>query len=193
MGPEHSPAQWAERRAGDRRIFVSDSLFEPGLIGIVEKIVARLPLFRAEYDTNNSDIAHLKHEWPLDQIDAHPVLRGVRNVIAGAVDRLYAGYDPELRRVHLNDHPFGDLQGAHTDLSPGITAIFYVNSEWPDEWEGETLFYAGGEAVAAVAPRPGRVAIFGGDIVHRGGTPSRLCRRSRQTIAFKFKTFRIVP
>jgi hypothetical protein len=48
------------------------------------------------------------------------------------------------------------------------------------------MFYDGGEARHTVAPRPGRLVIFDGALVHRVGVPSRECYVPRITVAFKF-------
>ena len=184
---------WVERRAGDRSIWVSDDLISAPLVKIVYRIVAALPHTRTDYDTEGSTFLHLKHEWKLDQLSENPALRAIRDAIVAAVDRRYGEYKPMLNRAHANDQTFGDILSAHTDLQPGVTAIYYANDAWEQAWDGETMFYADGEAVTAVAPRPGRVVIFPADVVHRSGYPSRACPTTRRTIAFKFKTATDVP
>jgi hypothetical protein len=194
MAEAASAATWAERRAGQRSIWVSDDLFDAPLVKIVHRLVAALPHYRADYDTEaSSDVLHLKHEWRLDELGENPAIRAIRDPIVAAIEQRYGQYQPELKRVHANDQAFGDILTAHTDLQPGVTAIYYVNEVWEQAWDGETLFYACGEAVTAVAPRPGRVILFPADIVHRSGAPSRVCRTTRRTIAFKFKTAAPVP
>jgi hypothetical protein len=52
---------------------------------------------------------------------------------------------------------------------------------------GETIFYdSHSEPVYAVLPMPGRVVVFGADILHRGGVPSRECVEAKRSLAFKF-------
>ena len=54
--------------------------------------------------------------------------------------------------------------------------------------QGETVFYdRAGEPFHAVAPKPGRLLLFDGGIVHRGGVPSRKCFEPRLSVAFKFR------
>ena len=92
-----------------------------------------------------------------------------------------------LERVHVNLHMYGDMQFPHGDLPGGVTLLYYANPEWKENWMGETIFYDDSrDPVVAVAPRPGRVAIFDGDLVHRGGVPSRECYGPRISIAFKY-------
>ena len=188
-----SKATWKERRAGERSIWISDDMFDPSLITIVYRVVAGLPHYRADYDTEKSKFLHLKHEWRPEQLDDNPLFRAIRDSIVEAVEHFYGEYQPVLNRVHANDQTFGDILVAHIDLQPGVTAIYYVNDSWEQAWDGETMFYDGDEAVTAVAPKPGRVAVFPGNLVHRSGMPSRTCHTTRRTIAFKFLTSRDVP
>lgn len=74
---------------------------------------------------------------------------------------------------HRSDYDYG-----------GLEEILHLRHEW----HGETLFYARDEAVSAVTPLPGRLALFPTDIFHRSGMPSRLCLATRLTVAFKFTT-----
>ncbi|HRD72804.1 MAG TPA: hypothetical protein PK027_05145 [Aquimonas sp.] len=40
---------------------------------------------------------------------------------------------------------------------------------------------------AAIMPRPGRLALFHGDIPHAGRPPNRICYALRYTLAMKFE------
>ena len=92
-----------------------------------------------------------------------------------------------LARVHSNLHLYGDLQFPHLDLKGGVTAVYFANPEWEEKWQGETIFYDDRrEPLYALAPRPGRLAVFQADILHRAGVPSRECFRPRISVAFKF-------
>jgi hypothetical protein len=188
-----SEATWKERRAGERSIWVSDDMFDANLITIVYRVVAGLPHYRTDYDTKAGGFLHLKHEWEPAKLDDNPLLRAIRDPIVEAVEHFYGEYEPVLKRVHANDQTFGDILVGHVDVHPGVTAIYYVNDSWEQGWDGETMFYDGDEAVTAVAPKPGRVAVFPADLVHRSGVPSRTCQITRRTIAFKFSTSRDVP
>ena len=65
----------------------------------------------------------------------------------------------------------------HRDTDGGVTAIYYANPVWEANWQGETVFYdERREPIHLVAPTPGRLAIFDGDIVHRVGAVSRVPR-----------------
>ena len=56
------------------------------------------------------------------------------------------------------------------------------------EWGGETLFFNSiMDAEVAVSPRPGRLVVFDGAIIHVGRPPNRVCYAPRYTLAFKLE------
>jgi Rps23 Pro-64 3,4-dihydroxylase Tpa1-like proline 4-hydroxylase len=191
--PAKSP-HFDERSVGERGLWVSDEVVDLPLVGIIEKILRRLPLYRTDYDNEASaDVLHLKHEFALEEFDEEKLLGLLRDRIITAVNRLYPEHDLFLHRVHLNESVYGEIVSAHRDAKKGVTALYSVNSEWRDEWEGETLYYANEEPVTAVAMRPGRVTVFPADIYHRSGVASRLCKVARMTLAFKFRATKEIP
>lgn len=94
-------------------------------------------------------------------------------------------------RAYTNVASYGDMLFTHTDCLPGmgdLTALWYICDEWDIEWGGETVFYdQHGELVAAARPRPGRLVVFDGAILHAGRPPSRICYKPRYTFAIKFE------
>lgn len=94
-------------------------------------------------------------------------------------------------RAYTNVASFGDMLFTHTDCLPemgDLTALWYICDEWDIEWGGETVFYdQHGEIAASVRPRPGRLAMFDGSILHAGRPPSRICYKPRYTFAIKFE------
>lgn len=112
-----------------------------------------------------------------------PTLDAVRDFQDGDRYRIY--------RCYCNHAAYGDMLFTHTDSQPGqrgLTALWYVAPEWDVEWGGETMFYdSRQDAVAAVTPKPGRLAVFDGSIVHAGRPPNRICYAPRYTLAFKLE------
>jgi len=95
-----------------------------------------------------------------------------------------------LNRAYCNAISYGDMLYRHRDnrdvASRDLTALLFVAEQWESDWGGETLFYdEEGEAVFAVSPKPGRLVLFRSTIEHRAGTPSRICPRTRLTLALK--------
>jgi len=93
-----------------------------------------------------------------------------------------------LVRCYANAHTFGVEGYPHLDSrAPGnYTVIVYLNPVWKPEWAGETVFFNDmGDIFKSVLPRPGRVAVFDGRILHAGRAVSRLCPALRVTLMFK--------
>ena len=95
----------------------------------------------------------------------------------------------EDERVYVNSSVYGDVYFAHRDCNPdlhNITVLYYGNLEWHSDWGGETIYLNDRhDAELAVTPFPGRAVVSRGAILHRGGTPSRICHEERLTIAYK--------
>lgn len=91
-----------------------------------------------------------------------------------------------LNRIYVNVNCPGEVHFPHVDGSGVVTALYYANMSWKDSNDGETIFFESGEPVLAIKPRPGRLVIFDGEILHRGSPPSWRAKEPRFTVAFKF-------
>lgn len=97
-----------------------------------------------------------------------------------------------IDRAYCNAISYGDMLYAHRDRrdpkSRDLTALLFVAGEWKREWGGETIFFNDeGDAVHAVSPHPGRLVLFRSAIEHRAGAPTRVCNRTRLTLALKLR------
>lgn len=97
-----------------------------------------------------------------------------------------------MYRSYCNVAFFGDMLYTHTDTDDddpaSYTALWFISEEWDVEWGGETLFFNDqGDAELAVTPKPGRLALFDGRILHVGRPPNRICYEPRFTVALKFE------
>ena len=93
------------------------------------------------------------------------------------------------QRAYVNNSVYGDTYYVHRDCTAHrqhVTALYYANLEWQADWGGETIFYNDDrEAEVVVSPKPGRLVIARGAILHRGTVPTRACHEERFTIAYK--------
>jgi Rps23 Pro-64 3,4-dihydroxylase Tpa1-like proline 4-hydroxylase len=177
------------RPVGERSIQVIDDAFDPAFVTLLDRWLHKLAFVREDYDNDSATaFLHFVHDIVLDKLDSQPLYRQLHSIVQREIQSAYGALSPALYRAQVNLGPYGDHYTAHIDNPQGVTAIYFANGEWRDEWQGETLFYAEGEAVTAVVPRPGRIALLPGDMVHRVGAPSRLFAGARYTIAFKFNT-----
>jgi hypothetical protein len=176
------------RQVDGKDIHVIDGLFQPETVWMIYEGLKDLPFLPTEYDTEERrGIPHLNFEFDPERLSASPALCVLRDCIVARTRELFAASRLNLVRVHCNNQPYGDLQLAHTDLVPGVTSLYFANADWPAEWQGETIFYdSTDEPYHAVMPKPGRVVVFPGDLLHRGGVPSSACKVTRLSMAFKF-------
>jgi Rps23 Pro-64 3,4-dihydroxylase Tpa1-like proline 4-hydroxylase len=182
------PVVVQRRSLDERHLFVVDGLFKPDLVRMLHQVLGRQAFSLSDYDTEASEhIRHWKCEFSPDALPSNPVLGAWHTSVVAKTRELFADVALDLHRVHVNSHLFGDHQGPHTDLDPGVTALYFANPEWQRDWQGEVIFFdRAGEPFHAVAPKPGRLAVFDGAILHRGGVPSRTCFAPRLSVAFKF-------
>lgn len=94
-----------------------------------------------------------------------------------------------LIRCYANAHTYGSDGTLHTDsTSPTCqTAIYYSHPGWRPDWAGETLVFDAEQAdiIAAIHPKPNRLAVFRGCLPHVARGVSRTCPELRVTLMFK--------
>lgn len=179
-----------------RTIFVVDGLFTPVFVRMIHHFMRHLPAGLTESDSEQALHApHWNHEFDPHNLPPMPLLPEFVSQVVATCQDLCPSRRLTLERLHCNFHLYGDAQYTHTDLASGLTGLYYANPAWPPTWMGETIFYAeDGEPRYAVIPKPGRLVVFDGDIVHRGGVPSRECFEPRISVAFKFtRSDAVVP
>lgn len=67
-----------------------------------------------------------------------------------------------------------------------VTLVVHLCSEWSADWQGETLFRDATAGVGAiVAPAPGRIVLFDGDVMHRLVSPCPTAGRPRYSLAWR--------
>jgi hypothetical protein len=171
------------------RIYIVDGVFQPAFVQILYSILRNLPFSLSDYDNpETKHLLHWKYEFALDGFAANPVYRNWHDNIVAKTNELFP--NQKLFRVYCNNSSYGDHQHPHVDNEdpiPGVTSLYFANAEWHENWHGEILLYdSRAEPFFAVAPKPGRVLIFPGNIMHRGGVPSRRCFEPRLSVPFKF-------
>ncbi len=112
-------------------------------------------------------------------------------ILAGMWTALKAGplAGQTLSRCYANAMAGGVEGGLHLDsnIETHLTSIFYPHLGWNPNFGGETLLFntAGDEIVAAIYPRPNRLAVFSGAIPHVARPMSRHRPDLRITLMFK--------
>src|SRR5437868_4739137 len=116
---------------GDREIVIVDDLFDGPFVRMVHHYMSRLDFALSGYDTPETKLAlHWSHEFDPARPSSMPLIPELFSKTIAIAGELNPAHRLQLQRVHLNAHPYGDMQYAHTDLQPGVTALYYVNHRW---------------------------------------------------------------
>ena len=171
---------------GDQLHIVDDAL-EASEVKRVEAFCRALPFHRVRYGYRAAAEQPLGfgHQW------IHGVAPDERPFLPVAtVERLVRRLVGDVKpgRVHLNCVQPGDPRYPHVDDTTGrvLVAVYFANARWEERWAGELTFFEDGEPLYAIRPKPGRVLVFDGNVLHRGGVPSSDCPDVRYALACKF-------
>lgn len=106
----------------------------------------------------------------------------------------YYRIEDRPERVFTMCFRYGDIDYTHKDhfsSGSGISLVYYPNPEWDPNWGGETVFFdEDNDASVCVGVKPGRLALFPGDIPHRAGVPLRLCPKIRVSLNLRYNLVR---
>jgi hypothetical protein len=173
-------------------LFVVDGAVPPGAAGEWARELEKGTFRRTEGDTrfaNENGFRAWVAEMSIERLLSRRIFWRMQRI----VDALFPEEVLTPNRVYCNACQYGDTYFTHRDYDAKdrahVSLIYYANAEWPHEYQGETVFYSDlddTDAVAAVTPRPGRVAVFRGCIPHRSAAPSRLRHGPRFTWVFKY-------
>jgi SM-20-related protein len=171
-----------------RRVAVYDGLLPEDELLKLWTVLGRAGFTRTE--VARPETAEYKH-WATEiQVATLPSMPFLAPTMA-AVRQFAPSLDYRAYRSYVNVAHYGDMLFTHTDCLPGageITALWYVCDQWDHEWGGETVFFdANRDVRAAVSPKPGRLALFDGDLLHAGRPPNRICYAPRYTLALKLE------
>ena len=168
-----------------QKIFILDNILSMATLETLRKYFEDLD-YRF-FDADRPDIHHIKHlvhSFSLDE--ENPVLSGLTSIVE---DFMKSQEIPltNVSRMYANFNRFGDFQFTHED-GDEWTSLTFISREWKEDWGGDLLMYDPDRPGIAYAifPLPGRMVIFDGEILHRGGTPSKLCYDPRISMAIKF-------
>jgi hypothetical protein len=178
-----------DQRIDGRELYVLDGLLPDDESVALSRALSTMPFRKVEADREGTEMRGFVADFSVDEVREHPL---VERMLA-QVKRLFPRERFTVERAYCNSNVYGDMSHAHRDASPrrpkDLTAIFYANENWEKDWAGETTFFDdAGDAVACVAPRRGRLALFRGCIEHRNGIPSRECYSPRLTFVLKLRS-----
>lgn len=168
-----------------RELFLCDNCIDPVMVNAIAVAVKNMHFARKE--KSRPDVPGTASSADIDSalLTKDPFFFRLRSV----AERVFPGEVFRDLRAYVNSAVYGDSYYTHRDCPPerkDVTVLYYANLTWQADWGGETLFYNDeNDAVLAVSPRPGRMVISRGAILHRATTPTRGCYEERLTIAYK--------
>lgn len=180
-----------------------DGLFTPAEVDRLVRTVSAIPLYYLNHSQYKKNAHELYGHWEYPLVVPGPQARDV----AGELDALDDSLEPlqtawrKTRRLlprdavtvnaYINGYTHGNDGHPHLEThDPGAhrhhTVLIYCCPRWEPAWGGETVFFdAEGDVSAAALPRPGRVLVFRGDVLHVARAPSRYCPMERRVLVFK--------
>jgi SM-20-related protein len=168
-----------------RDLFICDNLIDPAMANAIGAAVKRMHFIRKE--KSRPDVPGLVAVADIDAalLTKDPFFLRLRAI----AEKMLPGEVLRDMRAYVNCAVYGDSYFTHRDCPPernDVTVLYYANLAWQADWGGETLFYNDeNDAVLAVSPRPGRLVVGRGSILHRANVPTRSCYEERFTIAYK--------
>ena len=171
-----------------RDLFICDNVIDPAMVKQVGAGVRSLPYARKEKSRPDvPGLAAVSDILP-ERIPIDPFLCSLKRL----VEQAFPQEEFADQRAYINCSVHGDGYYMHRDCAvheQHVTALYYANLEWQPDWGGETIYYNDEEeAEIVVMPRPGRLVLARGAILHRGNVPTRVCYEERYTLAYKLNS-----
>ena len=171
-----------------RELFVCDNMVDAAMVLKIAALVRTMHYLRKEKSRPGVPGLAAVADIPTERIGADPFLLALRQT----VQRLFPDERFSDQRAYVNCSVYGDSYYLHRDCEPHerhVTALYYANAEWQQDWGGETLYFTDdGDAELAITPRPGRLVVARGAMLHRGTVPTRICHEERYTLAYKLNS-----
>jgi hypothetical protein len=168
-----------------RQVFICDNFIDPANVIQVAEFVKTLPYERKEKSRKDLPVGASSAEIPDSLLNAGGFFASLKRI----AENMFPGEQLQNQRAYVNHSVYGDMYYTHRDCSAWrnhVTVLYYANLEWQIDWGGETIFYNDdNDAQLVVSPRPGRIVVGRGAILHRGTVPTRQCFQERLTIAYK--------
>jgi SM-20-related protein len=180
-----------------------DGLFSQDEVEALVRTVSAIPLYYLNHSASE-DTHELYGHWdyPIVSVERRTP-RDVSTELA-ALDETLDPIKLAWRRSHkllpsgsktvncyVNGYTYGTDGYPHHEVPPlrareQRSILIYCCPRWEPAWGGETVFFdEEGDISAAILPKPGRVLVFRGDVLHVARAPSRFCPIERRVLVFK--------
>ena len=166
-----------------RELFICDDFIAPANVLAVGACVKSLNFARRE-----ALLPGIAPTASSAEIPVTPLMEEFIAQLQAAAEELFPGERFHAKRAYVNHSIYGDACCVHRDVSV-VTVLYDVNLVWEPDWGGETIYYDdANDAQVVVSPRPGRLLVSRGAILHRSSVPTRDCQEARLIVALKLVT-----
>lgn len=136
---------------------------------------------------DNLQFRHWVRDLKIKQVEKLSLYQVTTDLIA----REYPDKPYQCERAQVDMVSYGDVIPAHRDSEPDemdvLSAQWYICNYWDVDWGGETLFFNdASDACVVVSPRPWRLVLFDGALLHAARSPSRNCFEPSMALTLKF-------
>lgn len=158
-----------------------DGLFTESEINRMDQYFSEYTLWGLGYDELDygASTATLCRSLKWDQwVGVHRIFNDIQLLMTKRLHQSTEIKVPLFSRCLINNFKFGDSPMFHRD-SPsnpeGRTFMVYPNKVWDHNWGGYTVFADEDlDVINVAAPKPGRIVIFPGKILHAGVAPTKI-------------------
>jgi len=168
-----------------RELFICDNMIDAQMVTRIATIARTLNYLRTERSRADTPVTAGSADISAQALASEPFFQRLRDIAA----QMFPHERFRDQRAYINSSTYGDDYYIHRDCGTDvkhITLLYYVNVEWEAQWGGETIFYNDDyDAEVVVSPKPGRLVVSRGAILHRGTVPTRTCYEQRLTLAYK--------
>lgn len=141
------------------------------------------PMYDVGADPNWEEVPALKQQiYPPNSNNASDsCFRMIYNSIVRMIP-----FELELGEILVNGQQYIHNTVPHQDCEcdNGISWLYYVNRNWKQEWGGETRIKLNDEW-HDIYPKPGRICLFKGNILHHGMPPNENYKGLRSSLVYK--------
>ena len=154
------------------RVIIIDDFLQRDEIERLDNYLTMFKHWEMIYDKPGEE----RNSWSLGKLYTPPEFGATEYMLIEMFkERLPSMNIPKFHRVLYNCFRYGDSAQLHIDgnSEDAVSFMVYGNKMWDFSWGGETVFIEDEEIGAAVIPKPGRLVIFPGSMIHGGRAPNK--------------------
>ncbi|HHX8315012.1 TPA: hypothetical protein ACVOYK_004500 [Vibrio diabolicus] len=164
-------------------VLIWDHIFTPEFVVALYKM-----LNNAEYDSLPEGDTYRSWVCPFEANDfsEHELFTTFAELMCTQHKKLVSPRCLAAKALIMTFGDFVAVEQATKAPEGALTVLYYANAEWHSEWAAETILFSEDESASlAIAPKPGRMAVFPASLKRRLGVPSRVTHHSSLIVQFE--------